>query len=352
MTKRARGAENPFAALLSDVEIEVSARLRQVLADSRRQATRQGADVRHMVSEVGSLTLRGGKRLRATLCMLGGLCVSVRPAREPLLEAGVALELLQSYFLIHDDWMDGDALRRGGPTTHVALSSRFASSAVGERAAILAGDHAAGLAQLQLSLLSAPPGRTVKALRTFAAMQLDAIAGQQRDLVARPKGAELTYQLKTSSYTVTGPLVLGAELAGAREATLSVLRSFGKPAGIAFQLRDDLLGAFGDPRVTGKPRGADLMAAKATPLLEHGRRLLSGAARQRLERVVGHRQASVKDVEVALSELERSGAKALVERRIEHLRAQAAGSLGSRSITPKGRELLHGALDRLLERHA
>jgi geranylgeranyl diphosphate synthase, type I len=352
MTRKAKGTENSFSSLLTDVEAEVSARLRRVLEGSRRQAARQGPDVRQMVAEVASLTLRGGKRLRATLCMLGGLCATARPAREPLLEAGVALELLQSYFLIHDDWMDGDALRRGGPTAHVALSSRLASTALGERAAILAGDHAVALAQLQLSLLSASPQRTVKAMQTFAAMQLDAVAGQQRDLVARPKGAELTYMLKTSSYTVTGPLVLGAELAGARPATIEALRTFGKPAGVAFQLRDDLLGAFGEPRVTGKPRGADLMAAKATPLLEHGRQLLTGAARKRLERVVGNRNASVKDVEVTLSDLERSGAATLVERRIERLRAQAARSLETRNITPQGRDLLSGALDRLLERHA
>lgn len=351
MKTTAAAAENPFATLLSEVETDVSTRLHAVLGESERQASGRGAEVRHMVGAVRALTLRGGKRLRAALCTLGGLCASARAAREPLLQAGVALELLQSYFLIHDDWMDGDRLRRGGPTAHVALSTRLGSTALGERAAILAGDHAVAMAQLELAQVSAAPPRLVAALRTFAEMQIDAVAGQQRDLTGQSAQSELTYVLKTASYTVTGPLVLGAQLAGARASTLAVLRAFGRPAGIAFQLRDDLIGTFGDSRQTGKPRGADLLAGKATPLLRHGKRLLSGTGRRKLERVVGQGQAEPAEVEAAIAELEKSGARTLVERRIERLRREAAGTLDVRGITPRGRELLLGALDRLLLRH-
>jgi geranylgeranyl diphosphate synthase type I len=351
MEKARSAGENPFATLLTEVEAEVSTRLRKVLGDSEHQASGRGVEVRQMVGAVRSLTLRGGKRLRAALCILGGLCTSDRATREPLLQAGVALELLQSYFLIHDDWMDEDALRRGGPTVHVTLSARLGSDVLGERAAILAGDHAVAMAQLELARVTAAPLRLVQALRTFAEMQVDAVAGQQRDLTGHGKSSELTYVLKTASYTVTGPLVLGAQLAGARPATLATLRAFGRPAGVAFQLRDDLIGAFGDSRLTGKPRGADLVAGKATPLLGHGRRLLSGAARRKLERVVGQGQADPADVESAIAELEKSGARQLVERRIERLRREAALALSAKSITPKGRALLHGALDRLLSRH-
>jgi len=351
MKNESLAGENPFATLLSEVEAEVSARLRTVLGESQRQASGRGREVRHMVSAVASLSLRGGKRLRAALCTVGGLCASGRAAREPLLQAGVALELLQSYFLIHDDWMDGDALRRGGPTAHVTLSARLGSEALGERAAILAGDHAVAMAQLELAGVSASAQRKVQALRTFAEMQLDAVAGQQRDVVGQAANVEQTYVLKTASYTVTGPLVLGAQLAGARPPTVAALRAFGKPAGVAFQLRDDLIGAFGDSRLTGKPRGADLLAGKATPLLRHGRRLLSGAGRRKLERVVGRRGAERGEVEAALLALETSGAKALVERRIEVLRREAVDTLSDASISPRGRELLQGALERLLARH-
>lgn len=350
-SQRTEGS-HPFALLLSEVEKDVSRRLRAALRESQRQAMNRGPDVRSLVGAVSALTLRGGKRLRATLCLVGGMCANANATREPLLQAGVALELLQTYFLIHDDWMDGDALRRGGPTAHVALSARLGSVHLGERAAVLAGDHAVALAQFEFSRVRVAAARKVDALQTFAEMQLDAVAGQQRDLVGRAANAELTYFLKTASYTVTGPLVLGARLAGARTKTLDALAAFGTPAGIAFQLRDDLLGAFGDPSVTGKPRGADLLAGKSTPLLRHGRRLMSLASRRKLNAIVGQREASPAAVETVLAELERSGAKAVIERRIERLRAEATSKLESASITPKGRILLAGALDRLLVRHA
>jgi len=345
-------APDPFAELLTAVEKDVTGRLRAVLAASEAEAKSRGPDVKQMVRAVSSLTLRGGKRLRATLCLVGGHAVSARTKAEPLLHAGVAVELLQSYLLIHDDWMDGDSLRRGGPTAHVALAAHLGSDYLGERSGVLAGDHALALAQLELARVDVTAERKVKALRTFAQMQIDAVAGQQRDLVGRTDNPELTYFLKTASYTVTGPLVLGAELAGARAPTLEALRAFGSPAGIAFQLRDDLIGAFGEPAVTGKPRGADLLAGKSTPLLRHGQRLLSGASRRRLDAIVGKRRAASKDVEQVLTELERSGARAVIEKRIEHLRRQASQALTSPHITPKGRELLAGALDRLLVRHA
>jgi len=351
--KTARAEEqNPFSALLSDVERDVTARLRRSLAESQRQASRRGPEVRALVQAVSDLTLRGGKRLRATLCMVGGLAASARAPQDALLQAGVALELLQSYFLIHDDWMDGDALRRGGPTAHVSLAKRLGSSFLGDRAGVLAGDHAVALAQLELGRVTAPPARRAAVLQRFAEMQLDAVAGQQRDLVSRSGNVELTYFLKTASYTVTGPLLLGAELTGARPKTLDALSAFAAPAGIAFQLRDDLIGAFGDPRTTGKPRGADLLAGKSTPLLRHGRRLLTGAQRRKLDAIVGRGQAPAAEVEAVLDLLEHSGAKTLIERRIARLRSQAEQELRTSALTSRGRELLAGALDRMLVRHA
>jgi geranylgeranyl diphosphate synthase type I len=343
---------NPFSVLLADVERDVTDRLRRSLAESQKQASGRGTEVRELVRAVSALTLRGGKRLRATLCVVGGLSVSKRAPEPALLQAGVALELLQSYFLIHDDWMDGDALRRGGPTAHVSLAARLGSSFLGDRAAILAGDHAVALAQLELARVAVAAGRKAAALRRFAEMQLDAVAGQQRDLVGQSPNAELTYFLKTASYTVTGPLLLGAELSGGRPKAMEALAEFAAPAGIAFQLRDDLIGAFGDPRTTGKPRGADLLAGKSTPLLRHGRRLLTGPKRRKLEAIVGKGRAPSGDVEAVLALLEQSGAKTLIERRIERLRTEAEKRLRTSAITVRGRELLAGALERMLVRHA
>ena len=133
---------------------------------------------------------------------------------------------------------------------------------------------------------------------------------------------------------------------------MRALSAFAAPAGIAFQLKDDLIGAFGDPRTTGKPRGADLLAGKSTPLLRSGRRLLTGANRRKLEAIVGKGKAPVRDVEAVLALLDQSGAKTQIERRIARLRSKAEKTLQTSDLTARGRELLAGALDRMLVRHA
>src|SRR5690606_34900161 len=123
-------------------------------------------------------------------------------------------------------------------------------------------------------------------------MQLAAIAGQQLDIVGKARDPELTYELKTASYTVRGPLLMGAELAGANKPTRVALDQFSRPAGIAFQLRDDLIGVFGDARSTGKPRGSDLKAGKNTSLVKAGLQLTSPRDRDKLLKVLGNSRAT------------------------------------------------------------
>lgn len=343
--------KGPFPELLGRVEAELGRRLRATLSRAQSETKGRGAEVQAMVRAAAALSLRGGKRLRAALCVIGGLASDESAPRQPLLQAGVALELLQAYFLIHDDWMDGDELRRGGPTTHVELSRFFGSEVLGAQSAILAGDHTLALAQAELARVKTSPTRLVQALAVFARMQLDAVAGQERD-IAGAKDIELTYALKTSSYTVTGPLLLGAKVAGASPTAERALTAFGGPAGIAFQLRDDLIGVFGDPALTGKPRGADLTAGKRTYLAQMAERRMTPRQRSRFDRVFGNRKARARDVEAVVSDLEASGAPDAVERRIRALTRKAEESLEARGLTPTGRGLLRGALDALVVRRA
>ena len=146
MAVRAAKNSNPFVALLKQVQPDIEKRLTRLL-DARVTATRPlGTEVQALAREVRRLTLLGGKRLRPALVVVGQRTVSSRAALGPALDAGVALELLHSYFLIHDDWMDGDRVRRGGPSVHVALTERFHSEHKGNASAILAGDYAIALA--------------------------------------------------------------------------------------------------------------------------------------------------------------------------------------------------------------
>ena len=339
-----------FLNHLKRVHRKLTPELDRSLLESMEQATLFGSEVAEMVSAVQSLCQRGGKRLRPGLCVSGALAVNEKADWQPLIQAGVALELLQAYFLIHDDWMDDDDERRGGPTAHIQLAKAFRSKKIGACSAILAGDHAVALAQAELATIKISPARLVKAYQSFAWMQLMAVAGQQLDVKGTAKNPELTYELKTASYTVQGPLRLGAELAGAKPATLQALSDYGLPTGIGFQLRDDLIGVFGDPEKTGKIRGNDLRSGKSTSLLRLAKKRLKGKELASLKKVVGNLRAGEKSVETAIKLLETCGAKTETEARIEELLAEGLSALETKAISPLAQKQLSSAATALCHR--
>jgi geranylgeranyl diphosphate synthase type I len=344
-------APNRFLALLSSVQGEVDQRLAAYLDERIQSSRRLAPEVGLMVQALSDLCRRGGKRLRPALLVTGYRAAAPKSALSLALDAGVALELLQAYFLIHDDWMDGDATRRGGPTVHAFLTRRLKSEHKGAASAILAGDYAAALALEVLAELPIPRDRAGSAFTAFAEMQLAAVAGQQIDLVARAADIEAGYALKTGSYTVNGPLKLGAILAGGSARTLRTLEQVAAPLGVGFQLRDDLLSAFGDPARTGKPLGNDLRAGKRTLLLIEALKRARGADRALLARVVGNPKAKEPDLRRALAVIDACGARAAIEARVLVLSQRALAALGS-GITPEGAALLSGAIQALTERRA
>ncbi len=336
-----------FATLLRSVQKDVEARLLGYLDSTVEDAARHGGEVVDMVTALRDLCGRGGKRLRPALVAVGARAARGGVSLDLALDAGVALELLQAYFLIHDDWMDEDRERRGGPTVHVQLGRVFRSETKGAAAAILAGDYAVALATEVLSHLELPARRTSQVFACFAEMQRSAVAGQQLDIIARTRDVERTYRLKTASYTVKGPLTLGALLHGGSPRLLAALERFSEPAGVAFQLRDDLIGVFGDPARTGKPRGGDLKAGKHTQLVANGLDRARGKDLTTLRDVLGNRRASERQVERAIAVLEATGAREAVESRINELTTAACAALESKALGDEGRLLLHGAVEAL-----
>jgi geranylgeranyl diphosphate synthase type I len=340
---------NPFSSLLSSVKSDVDARLERVLSERRKGAQAFGPEFGSMIDALSDLCRRGGKRLRPALVVAGCRAVTPRYDAELALSAGVALELVQAYFLIHDDWMDGDRIRRGGPSVHALLEARFSDPHKAASSAILAGDYAAALGLEILSQAELPKAASAAIISTFARLQLDAVVGQHLDLFGEASDPEAIYSLKTASYTVRGPLELGAQLAGAKPETLKALSRFARPAGIAFQLRDDLLSAFGDPARTGKPLGNDLRAGKRTPLLLVALSLSKPRERSAIERVLGNPRVRELDLRRALSAIEASGARARIEQRIHELAEEARRALG-KGLSADGVELLTGAIAVLTER--
>jgi geranylgeranyl diphosphate synthase type I len=354
-SRRSSAAESPasnaFLELLTELQPNIEQRLARYLDAKVLSARALGPEVAALVHEVRRLSLRGGKRLRPALVVAGFKAASSTNSAtlEPALDAGVALELLHTYFLIHDDWMDGDRVRRGGPAVHVALAARFRSEHKGNASAILAGDYAVALACDALARVDAAPPRLRGAFSAFAEMQLGAVAGQQLDMVGSGRDIELGYALKTGSYTVEGPLKLGALLAGAKPQLLEALARFARPAGIAFQLRDDLLSLFGDPKRTGKPLASDLMSGKRTLLLTLALQNAKRADAAAIRKVVGNPRATSSQVKSSLLAVHESGAPALIEARIDELAELASAELGQ-GFSGIGRSLLLGATQALAQR--
>jgi geranylgeranyl diphosphate synthase type I len=340
----------PFLSFLAANKQRFDDYLHRQLRREKKRFSRGGDSVKTTTQALIELCDRGGKRVRPAFVLVGHLCISEKLNRDALEQAGAALELLHNYFLVHDDWMDGDLVRRGGPSVHALLRERFGSVALGDAAAILAGDWGVAIATDWMAKLPIPPKRLATALACFVEMQLFAVTGQIRDLLATDARPELTYEFKTASYTVSGPLKLGAILGGASPAALEALHRFALPIGIAFQLKDDLLGVFSPESVTGKPFASDLKQGKRTVLILEGEQRASAGERRLMNRVLGRPEASRKDLERLVRFLEDCGAKTVVEKRIQKLHAEAVTTLEKSKLRTEGKALLRSAATALIAR--
>jgi geranylgeranyl diphosphate synthase type I len=317
-------------ACLDDVAKRVDVRIEELLD---RETTRWRAvdvDLAAPLTALRDLVMAGGKRLRPTFCWCAYTGAGGDPEDPRVTDAGAALELLHTFALVHDDIMDGSARRRGLPTIHRLFEDahgadhwRGEGRRFGEGVAILVGDLAFVYADLLLS--DAPP----EAVDVFTELRLEVNIGQYLDLVGTARGdvrleqARRIARYKSGKYTIERPLHLGAALAGRLDDLRAPLTAYGDPLGEAFQLRDDLLGAFGDMSLTGKPVGEDLREGKPTALL-------AWAARSGVDlagRGIG--RADLSDAEVAdlQSLLEDSGARREVERTIDELTNEALAAL-------------------------
>jgi geranylgeranyl diphosphate synthase, type I len=312
---------------LAETSRQVDDVLRAVLARERREAELMDPLLLQLVDELDALIASGGKRIRPYL-----VCWGCRAAGgevdERMLLAAAALELIHAFALIQDDMLDESGVRRGRPAAHIAL---------GPRAALVLADLALVQADRMLADAGFDPARLGDAFAVLARLRSEAVVGEILDLGAQP-GEGRSFDIakrKTATYTVVGPVQLGMTLAGASSEVVRAVPRFAEPAGIAFQLRDDVLGALGDERATGKPAGDDLLAAKPTWQWSRACRL-AGAPPPTL----AERQAWLRD----------SGALADAEGMIAELHRTAIRELGRAPVDPALRaeleDVLHGMVGR------
>ncbi|MFB6522400.1 polyprenyl synthetase family protein [Streptomyces sp. NPDC056401] len=261
----------------------IDAAISEFLAERRADTDLLGQDVVAAVAELESYVLRGGKRVRPVFAWLGWIGAGGDerdPGAAAVLRACAGLELLHASALIHDDIIDASHTRRGYPAAHVAFAERHRTrgfsgdpDAFGAGTAILIGDLAQTWADVMVRSSGLPADAQARVAPVWSAVRSEVLYGQLLDLVNQASDDESiesalrVNQYKTASYTVERPLQFGAAIAGAGADLIAAYRAFGSDIGIAFQLRDDLLGVFGDPAVTGKPSGDDLREGKRTVLL-------------------------------------------------------------------------------------
>ena len=304
-------------------------------------------------------SMRGGKRIRPALLYHGYACFA-KPHDE-VLNASLSIELVQSYFLIHDDIMDKDDLRRNGPTIHKSYENIFQkkrikdSKHLGLSLAICAGDLACALANQILANTLFSPHEKSRAFAKLNTMIAKVIHGQVLD-VSFPYRKNLTeqdllgmYALKSATYTVEGPLHVGALLAGAKTQNLRQLSAYAIPLGIAFQIQDDILGMFGTEKQIGKPVTSDVEHGKKTLLILNA--LEKGDTRQKkfIDSVLG-RKCSSNQHEQLKKIIVETGALGYCKDYSKNLVMKAKSALLKIRLRNEGKQFLFGIADYLIQR--
>ncbi len=330
---------------LAIIAARVEDRIRVVLDSELARWATVDVELVEPFEALRELVLAGGKRLRPAFCHWAYVGAGGDPADLTVIDAGAALELLHTFALIHDDIMDGSPTRRAMDTIHVQFEARHALDGwrgegrrFGEGVAILAGDLAFVYADRMLA------GAPRTALDVFTELRIEVNVGQYLDLVGTARGrvpedaARRICRFKSGKYTIERPLHLGAALAGRMPEIAGVLSAYGLPLGEAFQLRDDLLGVFGDDSVTGKPVGEDLREGKPTVLYALAAEAVAGPGTA-LDR---YGADDLTDDEIAALQeiLVDTGAVEQLEQRIETLVGTAVGALDQASLSAEATSAL------------
>jgi geranylgeranyl diphosphate synthase type I len=284
--------------------------------------------------------LDSGKRLRPAFCHWGYVGAGGDEDDPAIVDAGAAFELLQAFALVHDDVMDGSATRRGARTVHLAFDDRHVVEQwrgeprrFGEGVAILIGDLAHVYAD-QFMIGCSP-----QVAEIWNELRVELNVGQYLDVLSTARSdtelarARRIARYKSGKYTIERPLHVGAALAGRFPQLQPALSAYGDPLGEAFQLRDDMLGAFGEAAVTGKPVGDDLREGKPTPLLAVATARADGHQLALLS-LVGSPDLSARDITAIQSVLVDTGAVDEMEASIDRLTSDAIASIEQAPVAP------------------
>jgi len=350
----------------------VQLKIDEFLAEKRNELNSIAPELTAL-TDVGGSLLSGGKRFRALFCYWGWQAVAGLPSPEDPLDSDVrsgelpgvlltasALELFHAAALVHDDIMDRSDTRRGAPAAHRRFEQMHNDGAwvgnaetYGQSSALLLGDLLLGWSDelLGRGLAMLPRPAALAARQEFMTMRTEVMAGQFLDIhdesawASYPESealnrAQRVLIYKSAKYSVEAPLAVGANLGAGSDEQIAALREFGLPLGVAYQLRDDILGIFGDPERTGKPAGDDLREGKRTAIIAVARQKLSSSANAILDELLGDPDLTAEQVNIIRSTLQESGAVAQIEKVIARNLERACEAIENAAVAPTAKARL------------
>lgn len=309
------------------------------------------------------LLLAGGKRLRPHLLIISYVAYSQSNKIDAILPAAVAQELLHSAMLIHDDIIDRDSIRYGVSNISGQYDTSYAPfiddrterSHMSLSTALLAGDILLSDAHRMLRRVDKPQKLVDQATEIFSHAIFEVIGGELLDteaafLPVELITAETIAKFKTANYSFTSPLITGATLAGASESELYLLTQLSNHLGIGYQMRDDILGVFGNEDKTGKSASTDIIEGKRTFLIEQFEAIATVEQKEHFFKIFHRADATSAELQQARELLTLSGARKYVEQRIDSLRKTTHSLIDRLSINELAREELHTVTDQCLQR--
>jgi geranylgeranyl diphosphate synthase type I len=334
-----------------DLRARVEKALDDALAHQAEVLDAVSPDLAPLMDGISDL-LRGGKRLRAAFCYWGWRGAG-GPDSGGALTVAASLEIFQAAALIHDDVMDGSDTRRGMPAVHRRFAALHRGNgwlgspeSFGVAGAVLAGDLCLSWCDEMYAGAALPAESLARGRPVFDQMRTELMCGQYLDMLEQVRAttsveqARHVIRYKSANYTVAQPLLLGGAVADAPAALLAAYDDYGLALGEAFQLRDDVLGVFGDPVATGKPAGDDLREGKRTVLVASAMETASPAQQAELRRSLGDPRLDADGVDRLRTLMVETGALAAVERLITSLCESALSTLATADVDPDARQVL------------
>lgn len=313
---------NNLKSYISTTKTQVDVILEEFYAKKVIDAGKLSSEYKKLITDTAKQTLRGGKRLRPALAILG-YTIAGGTDHKKIRTAAASLEIFHNYLLIHDDIMDRDDTRHGGLNITGTYKKRLAkvlspaeAEHIANAFAISAGDVNCGLTYELLLSAGFPAQETLSAVARLSEATFEVAAGQHLDIIASYKKSMSQKDIisisrhKTADYSIIMPLQFGAILAGGNTKVLDGMRQYGQALGIGYQLADDVIGIFGNQKTIGKPVLSDLQEGKQTMLMRYGMQLASQNEKKQLKSVVGNPKATMADLKMVRKVLEESGAKA------------------------------------------